>query len=700
MPQKECVYMKFKFKKKSSDAVSEKEIIKNTENNEIIEQNDRTLPRFFIFRMLERKPVLTICILALIIDLLIEILSRHSVADGIVYMITNPVVFVYNSMIIALTLSISQLFKRKTFVLTLISVLWLALGITNFYLLGLRTTPLSATDFFLIRSVYLIIAVYLTPVQVIMIVAALILAIVFIVFIFMKLPKQNVRFKSSIIFILSMVLIVSLSTVGLLKVNAIADRFGNMVSAYDDYGFVYCFSMSVLDSGVSKPDDYSFEKVYQVIEENDIEEKAEITPNIVVLQMESFVDCEYFTDYTYSENPNPYFQKLKEEYSSGFLKVPSVGAGTANVEFETISGMSLYHFGAGEYPYKSILRKTTCESYPFILKELGYNTQAMHNHNATFYDRNLVYPMLGFDRFISLEYMYDVEKTPLEWSKDYVLESEIMKALKSTEGHDFLYTISVQTHGKYPTEPIEETTIDVEGLPTEEATVGFEYYIQQIKENDELLEKIVNNIQSFEEPTVLVIFGDHLPNFPIEPQSYATNDIYLSEYVILTNFEKLDIVDIDVIDKDITSYQLISEALSRVGIHNGIINKIHQNRENNENYNEDLELIEYDTLYGEKFSYGSEDRFFPTELQMGYGEIEVTGVTLDKENGIAYINGNGFNKYSYVFVNNKQIETSYIDYHTLSVNAEDIFEGASLSIGQIGEDKNLIDRTDAYQWKG
>ncbi len=667
--------------------------------NAVFSEKSVKSSRFSVLEFFERRPVLATCILALVLDLLIEILSRHSIVDGIVYMFTNPVVFLYNSMIIALTLSISQLFKRKTFVMTLVSVLWLALGITNFYLLGLRTTPLSATDFFLIRSVYLIISVYLTPVQVIMIVAAIILAIALIVFIFMKLPKQNVKFKSSIIFILSMVVMVSLSTMGLLKVNAIADRFGNMVNAYDDYGFVYCFSVSVLDSGISKPDDYSFEAVYEAIEENDSEEKAEITPNIVVLQMESFVDCEYFKNYTYSENPNPYFQELKDKYSSGFLRVPSVGAGTANVEFEVLSGMSLYHFGAGEYPYKSILRKSTSESYPFVLKELGYSSQAMHNHNATFYDRNLVYPMLGFDRFISVEYMYDVEKTPLEWSKDYVLETEIMKALESTEGHDFLYTISVQTHGKYPTEPIEETTIEVEGLETEEATVGFEYYVQQIKENDELLRKIVNNIQNFDEPTVLVIFGDHLPNFSIMPEDYATNDIYLSEYVILTNFENFGIDDIEVIDKDITSYQLVSEALERIGINNGIINKLHQNRENNENYNEDLELIEYDILYGEKFSYGGEDRYLPTDLQMGYGEIEVTGVTFDKDNELAYINGNGFNEYSYVFINGKQVETTYIDYHKLSVSAEDIFAGASISIGQIGDDKDLIDRTESYQWK-
>lgn len=692
--------MNFKFWKKAKADLPENETA--SANTNTADSNNQTMSKYAVFRLLERKPVFAICITGLILNLLIEILSRHSIIDGIVYMFTNPVVFLYNAMIIILTLSISQLFKRKTFVMTFVGIIWLALGITNFYLLGLRTTPLSATDFFLIRSVYLIISVYLTPVQVIMIIAGIVLALAFIVFIFMKFPKQNVKFKSSIIFVLSMAVLVSLSTVGLLKVDAIADRFGNMVNAYDEYGFVYCFSVSVLDSGVSKPDDYSFDTVYNVISENDAAEddtNTEFTPNIVVLQMESFVDCEYFINYKYSENPNPYFQELKEKYSSGYLRVPSVGAGTCNVEFEVITGMSLYHFGAGEYPYKSILRSKTCESYPFVLKELGYSSQVIHDHNATFYDRNLVYPMLGFDRFISVEYMYNVEQTPLEWAKDYVLEDEIMKALDSTEGHDFVYTISVQTHGKYPTEPIEETTIDVEGLATEEETAGFEYYIQQIKENDELLEKIVNNIMNYDEPTVLVIFGDHLPNFQFEADEYATNDLYLSEYVILTNFENLEIEDIENIDKDLTSYQLIAEVLDRLDIRCGIINRLHQNRDNNEGYYDDLQLIEYDTLYGEQYSYGGEERYTATELQMGYGDICVNGVELNETDGTVLIKGEGFNKYSYVYVNNNLVDTEYIDFNTLSISADDIVIGSFVSIGQIGDDKDLIAKCEAYQWQ-
>ena len=87
------------------------------------------------------------------------------------------------------------------------------------------------------------------------------------------------------------------------------------------------------------------------------ETKEEKQPNILFLQLESFFDPTLVNYLDISEDPIPNFRKLMKEYSSGYYKVPSVGAGTANTEFESITGMSLHYFGPGEYPYKSILKR-------------------------------------------------------------------------------------------------------------------------------------------------------------------------------------------------------------------------------------------------------------------------------------------------------------------------------------------------------
>ena len=96
--------------------------------------------------------------------------------------------------------------------------------------------------------------------------------------------------------------------------------------------------------------------------------------------------------------------------------MPSVGAGTANTEFESMTGISVKFFGPGEYPYKSVLLERTCESIPYDLKNLGYSTHAIHNHRGAFYGRNKVFRNLGYDTFTSLEYMNNVIKTPRNWA--------------------------------------------------------------------------------------------------------------------------------------------------------------------------------------------------------------------------------------------------------------------------------------------
>ena len=128
-----------------------------------------------------------------------------------------------------------------------------------------------------------------------------------------------------------------------------------------------------------------------------------------------------------------------DKYSSGYLSVPSVGAGTANTEFEIITGMDLDFFGPGEYPYKTVLKERTCETICYDLKPYGYTTQAMHDNRASFYGRNEVFSQFGFDYFTSMELMNIQEYTSNGWAKDKILTGELLKALKGTENKDYIY---------------------------------------------------------------------------------------------------------------------------------------------------------------------------------------------------------------------------------------------------------------------
>lgn len=214
-----------------------------------------------------------------------------------------------------------------------------------------------------------------------------------------------------------------------------------------------------------------------------------------------------------------------KEYTSGYYKVPSVGAGTANTEFESITGMSLHYFGPGEYPYKSILKETTHESAPYVLKNLGYSTHAVHNNEANFYGRRSIFPNLGFDTFTSAEYMSEEEdKNPLGWTKDEVLTDEIIKCLDSTEESDYIYTISTQGHGAYPEEQlIDDPEITVSGAETEAQNNQWEYYCNEIHEMDNFVKELTDALADYPEDVILVMYGDHLPTMGLTVEDLKNN---------------------------------------------------------------------------------------------------------------------------------------------------------------------------------
>ena len=94
------------------------------------------------------------------------------------------------------------------------------------------------------------------------------------------------------------------------------------------------------------------------------------------------------------------------------------------------------------------MQKQTTETISYNLKENGYFSTVIHNNRATFYNRVKVFKNMGFDRFVSSEFMTNLEYTQVGWAKDMVLVQEILKALKNSEEADFILSISVQPHGK------------------------------------------------------------------------------------------------------------------------------------------------------------------------------------------------------------------------------------------------------------
>lgn len=613
----------------------------------------------------------------------IEAICRHSFTEAWTYMTTKPLVFAYNAAFIFTTMLIVYLFRKRFFWRIFIGSLWLFLGIVNGVLLLNRVTPFTGPDVKNLTDGLSIAKKYLTHTQMTVGAVLLGLAVIILLIILIRSPKYRgkLKYKVNIPLVLAGILAFGGITQLALEKRVLSNYFGNIAIAYEDYGYPYCLATTIFNTGISAPRDYSEKEISRIekTEENLPATKDGSHPNILFLQLESFFDPTLVNYLDISEDPIPNFRKLMEEYSSGYYKVPSVGAGTANTEFESITGMSLHYFGPGEYPYKSILKETTCESAPYVLKNLGYTAHAVHNNEANFYGRRSIFPNLGFDTFTSAEYMKDEnQKNPLGWTKDSVLTDEIVKCLDSTEGPDYVYTISVQGHGDYPSEPVlENPEITVSGAPTDELNNKWEYYVNQIHEMDNFVKELTDRLADYPEDVVVVMYGDHLPTMGLTVEDVDNKYLFQTEYVMWDNF------GLKKKKENLAAYQMAAEVMDRVGIHEGNIFKYHQARRNTKNYQVDLETLQYDLLYGKQYTYDEKNPFERTKMHMGIYDTTLESIQVVSETDHTYyIQGTNFTPSSQVKINGEWYDTVYVNPTKLIITGKELDDFDRLSVVQ------------------
>ena len=640
-----------------------------------------------------------IFVYSLVINMVMECLNKRSIT-GLMSIFTSPVIFLMNTMIIMMTMSVAYLFRRRVFVYALVAVIWLLIAVVNFVVLCSRKTPFTAMDIYLIRDAIKVIPLYINIFQMLLIVLCLVLVVMGLIVLWRRSEKHvsqysNKKYYLTALFKIGIMFLLTYSYTAALIINGRVDtHFGNLAKAYKDYGVAYCFTSSIKDRGISKSKEYSqqyMDNLKHNLDETIVDTETEHKdrkPNIIFVQLESFFDPKLVKDVVFSENPTPNFDRIRSEYSSGYLSVPCFGAGTANTEFEVQTGVNLDDFGPGEYPYRTVMQSKTCESAAYDLKKVGYATHAIHNNDATFYDRYKVFSHLGYDTFTPIEYMSsDYQKTPMGWAKDKMLVPQIRKTLDSTEGSDYIFTISVQGHGDYP-EVMPEgyiPSIKVENFFNEDEQNQFEYYVNQVHEMDSFIGELVDMLGRRREETVLVMYGDHMPTFSFTNDTVENGDIYQTEYFIWSNcgLEKKDM--------DLQAYQLSAAVFERLGISEGYIMKYHQTKHNAEDYLKQLKILEYDILYGDKQIYDGEIPYVATDLKLGIEDITIDEVYNYKD--YICVAGENFNDFSKVLINNKEVETELIGSTMLKIPKRNVKSGDEVAVVQSGEDKIELGRT-------
>lgn len=637
----------------------------------------------------KRLTVLRIGGYSLLLGFILEVLHRHSLTDVFAFAFFKPMVFAYNVLIIFATLSASLFFKRKYFMFGMVSFGWIVLGICNFIIQYFRRTPLTSDDFLLITSLFNIITIYLSPLQISLIVLAVGVSLLIIVRSWMRSVKLNVVFRQGFIIMAVALLLLNVMPNVSPSIHAFQNTNGNLVEIYDEFGFVYSFVSSIINKGIEEPNVYSQQSIDSIVRYLTKDSHNAIKANIIFVQLESFFDVTRLSGVSYSGNPIPNFSALKQDFSSGLLAVPTLGGGTANTEFEIITGMSLDFFGTGEYPYKGVLLEQTAESMAYNLKKVGYRASILHNNSGNFYGRHLVFANLGFDAFSTLETMRNVEFNDLGWAKDKVLVDEIMEAIQHSQDPDFVYTIAVQSHGDYPRDENPNYPFQVFGVMNKSDENQMEYYLEQIHESDAIIPEIIAKVEQTGEPSIIVFFGDHLPGLHFE--GFIEGNRNTTDYVIWDN------IGLTKQDKNVETYQLGAHVLDKLNIHEGLFTQIHQTESNNPNYETILHLLQYDVLYGEKYAYNQMNSYAPSKLQIGFRVQSLSQASIFYDKII--VTGQNFTKFSKIIINGEIFDTQYVSSTVLLTSSEDVSPGSTVGVAVVSANNEVISVSNTFRLK-
>lgn len=653
-----------------------------------------------VYAFMNRFSLIFHALLACIINFVIEAISRHSVVAAWDYMTGTPLVFLYNAFMIFVTFSIVYLFKRRIFVRMIIGAIWVILGIANGYILLKRVTPFNAQDLKIAGDGIALINNYCNGFEVVVIAVGAVALLIWLI----SMWRRGGQYAGKIHHIAALIGIIVCGVLYTFVTNIAIDKrvvstyFGNIAFAYEDYGLPYCFSASLFNTGISEPNGYTKKAMAKIDKDGELNQTAasrssDELPNIIVVQLESYFDVANAEFFTTSEDACPNLHNLYQNYSNGYFKVPSVGAGTANTEFEVLTGMNLRYFGPGEYPYKTYSKKHPTESAATALASLGYGTHALHDNTGNFYSRANVFNNMGFDTFTSKEFMNVLQTTENGWAKDEILTQHIMEDMDTTKQEDFVFTVSVQGHGNYPeTQVIENPKIKVEGIEDEALKNKWEYYVNQVYEMDQFVGDLIKAVEERNEPSVVVFYGDHLPTMGLKAEDLKSRYLYNTNYVIWDN------IGLQKDDKNIPAYQLMSEVLNRLDIHSGTVFNYHQQRKGTKNYLSDLELLQYDILYGKQYVYNGKAPITEGHMVMGIRNVSLSSIVPQLNSGYS-LYGENFTKYSRVYVNGEKQKSGFLNNTRINLSETELKDGDVIQVGQVGSSDTIFRMSDKYTYQ-
>lgn len=402
--------------------------------------------------------------------------------------------------------------------------------------------------------------------------------------------------------------------------------FTNSAFNFHSNGFVVGTISTLQANTINKPANYNKETINKIIKKYSLQAEQQ-NPlkkslkdekiNIIYIMSESFIDPERIRDvYHFEGDPMPFTRSLINSHTSGETTTAEYGGGTANVEFEALTGLSKKFINA--IPYSSILNKEkSSPSLAKILNAQNYQTTAIHPYKGTMYRRNVVYPNLGIKNFIDESKMKHIAKIDnSQYISDESAFNEVFETLKNSSSADFIHLVTMQNHMPYGGNIYNSLDFEVKNKTDASDPDAKEWtnYLQGVKRSDEALKNFIEKLNNFEEKTIVAFWGDHWPGIASKIDSETTKHTPLFIY---SNF-KAEQKPLGQMSLNYLQNEVLNMAGAKKSPFHYLLEELKKSNpklttkevaENNPALQE-YELIQYDILAGSKWSAGE---FFEIE---------------------------------------------------------------------------------------
>lgn len=348
--------------------------------------------------------------------------------------------------------------------------------------------------------------------------------------------------------------------------------YWKMQVTYGQYGLPLSLVSFYEDSKISKPEGYSTSNLEQLLETYSSDTYTSTTkPNIIFIQNESQSDFSTLQNLSISPDPLLNQHALSDNTVHGTLNVSVYGGGTANTEYEVLTSNAISLLSSNLFPYQQIITQER-PSFASYLKDKNYDTVALHPQSGNNYNRQKVYPLLGFTKSYFLDSERAIsELAPLTidrgWPSDQFLFNGI-KELYEQKGVNplFSFVVTMQGHGGYlNSEETYPREVSINGSTSE--YLAETEFLTSLKKTDEAFADLITYFSSYKEPTVIVMYGDHQPSLSQEFYSQFMDESnpaskYSTPFVIWANFDIKEREDITISPNYLVPYlmSILSES--------------------------------------------------------------------------------------------------------------------------------------------